>query len=156
VSETSQRVEAAWLAQSTEEEFYFAMFQEPALLRRSTLVTGALAKLRFGGYTSIDGEWLDDDRVVWLDMITSDVPGHGGQLLDALGRVLGQAGLALVGTPTPLKPRDWSRERPIHSRMEPLLCWYIRHGFRVVQNGSETRVILTPLASMLTSTFSFV
>ena len=46
MSETSQRVEAAWLAQSTEEEFYFAMFQEPALLRRSTLPNCTRERLR--------------------------------------------------------------------------------------------------------------
>ena len=153
-SQNLETAEKSWLQDSQEEEFYFASFPEPGRLRRHKSFTGALAELTFGRYQGLDQQWVSDDRAVWLGMITSDSAGQGGRLLDALTRSFGKLGLWVIGTPTPLKPRDWDANRPFEYRVEKLICWYLRHGFKIVQNGSNTRVLHVPLASTLDVNFT--
>jgi hypothetical protein len=98
----------------------------------------------------MQGDWVDNDQAVWLKMITSDVPGSGGQLLQSITRVCGRANLAVVGTPTPLKPKDWDPSRHFDFDVTRLVHWYMKHGFRVVQNNHETRIIFAQTSSALT------
>jgi hypothetical protein len=148
--------EAKWLDDSEEQEFFFELFEKPMQLRRSKSVPGAFAALKFGTYEALDGQWMDNQRAVWLSMIVSNKPGSGGILLNAIGRDFVRLGLALVGTPTALKPRDWDKSRPFNFREETLICWYLRHGFKVIQSGSQTRVVRSPTSGMLKSSFELV
>jgi len=152
---TLQQFEDLWIAQSTPEEVYFNIFpNQPVTLRRSHHVRGALASLEFGAYQGLDGKWVADQRAVWLNMIMSDVVGDGGHLLDALTRMCGRARVVLIGQPNAMKPRGWDTSRPFDHAPEALIGWYMRHGFKVVQDGSSTRVIHAPLSSMLNVQFS--
>ena len=154
--EKLKAAEKLWLEGSDEEDFYFSAFCQPKRLRRSRRFPGALSSLEFGKYEALNGEWVASERAVWLGIIVSIAPGHGGQLLDALAKGLGRHGLALIGTPTAMKPRDWDETRSWDSRPATLICWYLRHGFRVIQSGSETRVAHTPLPHMLETQFSLI
>lgn len=130
------------------------MFEDPRPLRRSRRFIGALSDLEFGYYKALDGSRVPHDRTIWLGMITSDAPGDGGRLLDNLTKGCLHYGLALVGEPSALRPRDWAKERPFSHDPKTLLCWYIKHDFRVVQNGTQTRVVYSPKGAMLTASFS--
>jgi len=152
--ERLKAAEEAWLAGSEEEDFYFSMFEEPKRLRRSRSIRGALSLLVFGGYEALDGQWVKDERAVWLGMITSTTPGDGGRLSDALVQGFGRRGLALLGTPVALKPRDWDASHRFDSRTETRICWHLRHRFKVIQNGSDTRVVHAPVSHMLETQFS--
>jgi hypothetical protein len=145
----------AWERSSTPEDFYFLLWDVPMPLRRSTKIPGALASLAFGKFKGLDGGWVDDDNVVWLGMITSDVPGDGGRLLDALKRCCIRYNLALVGDPVGLQPRDWSADRKWDGRPEVLISWYMNHGFRIVQNGFTTRVVYSRQSSGMKVSLSF-
>lgn len=153
-SATLREVEEAWLLCSAPEEFWFDGFQNPTILRRSNNFRGGLADLKFGRYQNMKGDWLDNDRVVWLSMIASDVPGSGAQLLQSITRVCGRANLAVVGTPTPLKPNEWDPSRHFDYSVNRLVQWYMKHGFRIIQNSHETRIIFAPTSSALTVDFS--
>lgn len=153
-SEKLAAVEKAWLDQSAAEDFYFAAFDEPMHLRRSANILGALAAFEFGRYQGLERGWVENERAVWIKMVVSDTASAGGKLLDAFTRVCSRNGLFVLGTPTPLKPRDWDQKRPFDSRPETLLCWYIKHGFKVVQSGCETRVIHVPLGSSFEASFA--
>lgn len=142
-------MEEAWLTSSEPEDFPFAMFDQPKPLRRSTTIPGALAELVFGRYQSLDGAWAEHGGVVWLGMIVSDTPGDGGRLLTALRKACMKCDLAMIGTPTPLKPRDWEPERPFSYDEKRLTYWYMRQGFRVVQDGSSTRVVFASRSSRM-------
>jgi hypothetical protein len=115
---------------------------------------GALAALTFGKYEALDGQLVEDERAVWVGMITSDTPGEGGRLLDALTRCFGKLELALIGTPVALKPRDWDPGRAFEVRPEVLIGWYLRHGFKMIQSGSETRMVHVPRSAMLQAQFT--
>ncbi|PPD06496.1 MAG: hypothetical protein CTY28_13045 [Hyphomicrobium sp.] len=154
-AERLDELKAAWLAGSDEEEFYFEAFSHPKLLRRSKSVTGALTQLEFGKYQNFRQEWIDDDRVVWLGMIVSDQAGAGTELLKKLTKQLARCGVSLIGTPTPLKPRDWAPDRPFEYRADKLIDWYRKLGFQVLPNGSEMRVVHLGMASRLEVEFSF-
>ncbi|WP_414815599.1 hypothetical protein [Rhizobium sp. IY2] len=154
-AERLSRLRDGWQRSSIPEDFYFAHWDVPKALRRSTKILGALASLTFGKYKGLDGKWVDDDKVVWLEMITSDVPGDGGRLLDALKRACGRCDLLLVGEPVGLKPRDWAADRKWDGRLEVLIHWYISHGFRIVQNGSTTRVVYSRQSSAMNVSLSF-
>lgn len=148
------RMEKSWLASSVPENFSFAMFKEPKPLRRSATITGALAELAFGRYQALGGAWVEHDRAVWIGMIVSDVAGDGGRLLAALRKACFQSNLFMAGTPVPLKPQDWDPARPFHYDATKLIYWYMRQGFRVIQDGSNTRVLLVPRSSTLRAEFS--
>lgn len=152
-AERLSAAESDWLTRSTEEQFYFAMFQEPALLRRPSQFSGVLASLKFGTYQDLQRQWVDDERAVWLEMIVSEQPGAGGRFLDRLTFTLSRFGLALLGTPTPLRPRDWDPERRLIKK-EELIGWYLKHRFKIVQDGSDTRVVHVPMSSMLKTNFT--
>ena len=128
---------------------------EPKPLRRSKHHPGAYAALQFGGYQSLDNVWIADERVVWLEMIAAKVPGEGGRLIEALALQLGRYGLALMGTPTPLKLRDWAENRTYPAREGDLLAWYQKRRFRVVQDQCQTRVVFTGDGMKLVTTISF-
>lgn len=153
-NENLKIAEKMWLDTSQEEKFFFQRYPEPSSLRRSTKFPGALASLKFGEYQGMDNKWITNERAVWLGMIVSDSRGSGGQLLNALTRVFTRLGLSLIGTPTPLKPRDWDGSRPFDNKQENLICWYLRHGFRIIQNGSETRVVHVSKMSALDVSFT--
>jgi hypothetical protein len=154
-TETLRQVEDTWLRDSEPEKFHFEMFAEPALLRRSKHIQGGLAELDFGRYQGFDKDWVDDDGVVWLQMITSDVAGNGQQLLQAIKTACGRANLAIVGTPSPLKPRDWDQSRPFSYDVDKLTYWYMKQGFKVIQDGYSTRVVFASQHSTLKVRFSF-
>lgn len=153
-AETLRRVEDAWLTASEPDNFWFETFNEPKSLRRSKNFPGALAELCFGRYQGFDGKWIEDDAVVWLGMIASDLEGSGGRLLGAIKKICGQANLAVMGTPTPLKPRDWNRSTAFDFDINRLIYWYMRQGFRVVQDGSSTRVVFARRSAALKVSFS--
>jgi hypothetical protein len=154
-TEILRQIEAAWLQDSEPEEFQFQMFKAPATLRRSKSIPGGLAELAFGRYQGFDNKWIDDDAVVWLQMITSDVSGSGRQLLQAIMRTCGRANIAIVGTPAPLKPRDWDPSRPFDYGGNILTYWYMKQGFRVIQDGHSTRVVFASRSAALKVSFSF-
>jgi len=140
-SQNPSAAEQAWLDDSVDEDFEFELFNAPKPLRRSNKFTGALADLIFGQYQDLSRQWVSDSSAVWLGMIVSDRAGQGGQLLDYLKVSLGKSGLWLIGTPSPLKPRNWNRGTPFVSDEKRLINWYMKHGFRVIQNRGETRVL---------------
>jgi hypothetical protein len=144
-----------WERNSTPEDFYFAQWVSPKPLRRSIHFPGALASLSFGGYMGLDNKWVDHDRVVWLEMIVSDVPGDGGRLLKALKINCGRCDLSLVGEPCALQPRDWAADRKWDHKPETLIAWYMSHKFRIVQNGSSTRVVYSSRSSAVKVSLSF-
>lgn len=144
-----------WEQSSTPEQFYFELWDAPTELRRSIKIPGALASLKFGKYKGLDGKWVDHDKVIWLGMIASDVSGHGGRLLDAIKLNCGRRGLVLVGDPVGPKPRDWAGDRRWDADPKVLVNWYMKHGFRIVQNGSTTRVVYSPLSSAMHVSLSF-
>lgn len=149
------RMEKAWLDSSTPEDFYFSLRPDvPKPLRRSTVIKGALAELTFGRYQDLDGSWVQNDVVVWLGMIVSEAAGAGSQLLEAICKGCGRSGLVLMGTPTPLKPRDWCRDEKFDFNQRRLINWYMRHGFRVLQNASTTRLVFSVQSSRLAVAFS--
>lgn len=146
------QVEEAWIANSDEEDFYFEAVPAPMKLRRSRRFPGALSALRFGSYQDLDDRWVEDPRVVWLSMIVSDRPGNASGLLDALTLPLRRQGLALIGSPTALRPRDWDGTRKTRNDVD-LIGWYMRRGFKVVQNSHSTRVLSCDYPLKLVSEF---
>ena len=132
-------IEQQWLAETTSESFYFSTFPGKSCdLRRHNTITGALAKLRFGSYLNLAGRWVPDDRVVWLGMITSDTPGDGARLLTRIRELAAEYSCLVVGEPTPLKPKDWSPDRPWCRDPYPLIEWYARHDFAFRTKGRTT------------------
>lgn len=117
----------------------------PSILRRHDGVPKAGASLAFGGYLDFSGAWIDDPRAVYLAMIASDGRGDGGRLLDAITRLAGRLSLAIVGKPARLHPLDWCGTAPFEYSEQRLLGWYRRHGFDVLVQGSDTRVVHRPL-----------
>jgi hypothetical protein len=123
-------MEQQWLAETTSENFYFSTFPGKSCdLRRHNTITGALAKLRFGSYMNFAGRWVPDDQAVWLGMITSDTPGDGGRLLARILELAAEHSCHVVGEPTPLKPKDWSTDRPWTREPDQLIEWYRQHDF---------------------------
>lgn len=141
--------ERTWIAQSSPEDLHFEMFQEPKTLRRSTNRPGALAQLTFGKYQAFDGQWIDDDRAVWIGMLVSERRGDGEALLASFEKVCGGRGLFLLGTVTPLKPKNWDPARRFDHSPDWLLCRYLKRGWSVIKNGSDNRVVYSPLAARL-------
>lgn len=154
MSATLREVEKAWIQSSESEEFWFDNFPISKTLRRSKTIKGGLASLEFGRYMDMKGNWVDNDQVVWLGMITSDIPGNGAQLLKSITRACGRANLAVVGTPTPLKPKNWDPIRPFEFDVTRLVHWYMKQGFRLIQDGHQTRVVFVPTSGALTVDFS--
>jgi len=155
IADKLRAIEEAWITGSDEEEFYFSSFPEPMKLRRSQKFPGALSALTFGTYQDLNDQWVQDDRVVWLSMIVSDRPGYAGRLLDALTLPLRQHGLALIGTPTALRPRDWDQSRQDRTHVD-LVGWYMRHGFKVVQSSTSTRIVNCEYPLKLVTKFEFM
>ena len=145
-------VEEAWRDGSDEENFYFAGFDQPKKLRRSRRFPGALTALTFGSYQDFDGHWVQDSRIVWLDMIVGDRPAYAGALLDDITSVLRKNGLGMIGSPTFLRPRDWSDERRGRKDTE-LLAWYMKRGFKIVQNSQSARIVHCEYPLSLVSEF---
>jgi SAM-dependent methyltransferase len=135
--------ELCWLDLTTEEEVEFGS-HVVAKLRRPKNGIKALASLNFVKYRDLSGCWLTDDRVIWLEMILSEQAGEGARLLKQICRLARHKGLAICGCPSPVKPTAWPEGRPWLCNSNDLAAWYLRHGFRIVQNKSETRVWFVP------------
>ncbi len=132
-------MEQQWLSETTSENFYFSTFPGKSCdLRRHHTITGALAKLRFGSYMNFACRWVPDDRAVWLGMITSDTPGDGGRLLSRILELARKHSYHVIGEPTPLKPKDWSEDRPWSGESYHLVEWYRHHNFTFRTEGRVT------------------
>jgi hypothetical protein len=151
-SEKLLAAEADWIKCSDAEYFFFELSHKPMVLRRSKRFPGALSGLIFGKYQGLDQQWILDERVVWLGMIVSDRFGSGGLLLSDLRKFVKTRGLSLIGTPNSLRPRDWDKARQPLTQQE-LICWYLKHGFKIIQSGSETRIMFVPAPLKLAVTF---
>ena len=131
--------ERCWHDHTTEEEVEFGS-HGVAKLRRPKTGMKALASLQFGTYQDFSGSWQIDDRVIWLSMILSEQSGDGARLLAQICKLARRHIVAICGCPTPMKPSTWSANRKWLGRNDDLASWYLRHGFRIVQNKSETRI----------------
>lgn len=149
---TLQEIERSWRDNSKEEDVFFEGFSVPKPLRRSTRFPGALSDLVFGKYKTFDNKWVENDRVIWLGMITSDVQGHGSHFIDKLTIDLSKLGVSLVGEPAALKPKSWPASRPF-IRNNDLIGWYLRHKFQVLQSDAGTRVVHLALSASLEVNF---
>jgi hypothetical protein len=144
----------AWERGSTPDEVYFETFVEAKPMRRSTTISGGLADLTFGSYKDLSGSWVEHQGVVWLGMITSDIPGAGSELLSALSKSCARLNLVMVGEPIALKPRDWDNARKFSYDSQRLIHWYMKHGFKVVQDPRSTRVVYSPFSSGFAAHFA--
>lgn len=146
--------EAKWLAETTPEECHFELFEDPVVLRRMSFLD-ALGDLRFGGYFDLKSVWIDDPRVVWISMIAGLSPGHGRALLGKMVQLSMRHNLAIMATPSPLKLRNWPGAREYPRKQSDLVAWYLRQGFRVIQDAiGETRVFQVPSICDIDVTFT--
>jgi hypothetical protein len=156
MSERSPLLEAreAWQRDSQQDAVEFEGSEAPLMLRRSNSIRGALASLNFGGYCDLDGSMIQHPRAIHLEMIMSEHGGSGGKLLESITAVAARYGLAIVGTPQPLKPKTWSHRQEFDFSPHRLVLWYAKHGFRIVQDGKNTRVVFVPTETALRTRFN--
>lgn len=152
ISENIKAAEEKWKEESCDESVCFPVVG-PVQLRRSKKFPGALAALKFGTYKGMDKAWISDETVVWLAMILSDCPGDGGRLLNYVTKTLSKFDISLVGEPTASKPHNWSSSREWQPKS--LIGWYMKHGFKIVQDRNETRVIHIGITSTISVNFKF-